>query len=71
MSVQVLQNGGILFNDSLDRLRGDAIVACQSGIPEDLVYYLRALERAYLDKLHQDHLRYAQEIGWKHQDPKP
>lgn len=63
---RVLENSGILFDDELDKLRAAAILACQDGLPEDLVYYLKALEAAYLGKVHAEHRRSAQEIGWKH-----
>lgn len=70
--MQIMPNRGILFNDSLDKLRGDAIVACQDGLPEALVYYLRALETSYLGMLHEQHKRSASDIGWKHiADPSP
>lgn len=71
MSVTVLPNTGILGNDHLDRLRGDALVATVNGLPEELVYYLRAIEGAYLDMKADQKRRAISEIGWKFVAPKP
>ncbi len=67
MSLHIKANSGIMLDDTLDRLRGDAIAACQGGLPEPLVYYLRSLEVRYLDLIHQQRLRSMQDITWKHQ----
>jgi hypothetical protein len=69
--MQVLPNTGILGNDSLDRLRGDALTACDDGLPEPLVYYLRAIEAAYLDMKAEQKRRSIREIGWKFTTRKP
>lgn len=68
--MQVLPNTGILGNDGLDRLRGDALTVCDAGLPEPLVYYLRALEESYLDMKAEQKKRSVREIGWKFTPPK-
>lgn len=70
MSLTIIPNSGIMSDDRLDKLRGDAISACVNGIPEPLVHYLHALERQYLDMRHNQKLESAREIGWKaNEDP--
>lgn len=73
MSITVLSNTGILGNDPLDQLRGQALVASGDGLPEALVYYLRALEGAYIDLRHVQKRKSLRDIGWKfnegHQHP--
>jgi hypothetical protein len=69
MSVSIVPNSGILFDDRLDRLRSDALMACQDGLPESLVYYLSALEVAFLERKLEEHRRSLRDIGWKHLPP--
>jgi hypothetical protein len=64
--MQVLPNTGIMHNDALDKLRGDAIIECRNGLPKPLVCYLNALESRYLDLIAQQHRRSALEVGWRH-----
>lgn len=66
MSVTLVPNSGILSNDHLDRLRGDAIGAHhETPLPDAVVHYLRALESDYLDRQHAEKKKWAREIGWK------
>lgn len=66
MSVTIVPNSGIMSDDRLDSLRGDAIAAHHdTPLPDAVVHYLRALESDYLDRLHQQKKRSAREIGWK------
>lgn len=69
MTFTIMPNTGILGDDSLDRLRGEAIVASQGGLPEQVVYYLRAIERRYMDMKNEQKLRALTEIGWPHVKP--
>ena len=65
MSITVVPNSGILRNDMLDRLRGDAILASSvKGLPEPVVYYIRALESAYMEHEHQRRKAALAEIKW-------
>jgi hypothetical protein len=66
MSVTLVPNSGIMSDDHLDKLRGEAIYAHHdTPMPDECVHYLRALEERYLDGLHQQKKRHAREIGWK------
>lgn len=65
MSVTVIPNRGIMFSDELDRLRVAAVMEHQQNtLPEAVVYYIRALEDLYLDRLHRDHKQSAAEVGF-------
>lgn len=63
--IQVIPNSGIFNDENLDRLRGEAIMASQGGLPEPLVYYLRALESRLLDFKAEAKQRAIREIAWK------
>jgi hypothetical protein len=66
VSVTVVPNSGILQDDYLDRLRGDALTASDAGLPEPLVYYLRALEKSFMTLKARERERWRNEIDWKH-----
>lgn len=66
MSVTVMPNSGILQDDRLDKLREDALIACPGGLPEELVYYLRALEKAFMDQKARERQEWRDKIDWKH-----
>lgn len=63
--ITVLPNTGILMNDALDKLRGDALRDAQSGLPESVVYYLRSLESAYMDMKLDQKRSALREVAWK------
>lgn len=65
MSVTIMPNTGILMDDNLDKLRRDALVEAQSGLPEAVVCYLRALESAYLGMKMEQKKSALRDIGWK------
>jgi len=63
--MQVMPNSGILSDDRLDKLRGEALTASDAGLPEAVVYYLRAIESAYLGLKQQQKMAALNEITWK------
>lgn len=65
MSVTILPNTGIMGDDRLDKLRGDALVEHHAAtLPEPVVYYLRALEARYMDLRNEEKRRALREVGW-------
>ena len=66
MSLHVVPNSGLFNNESLDRLRGEALTAFTgTEIPEVVVYYLRALESEVLSLKAEQKRRFATETGWR------
>lgn len=54
--MQTVPNSGLLGNDRLDEQRTSAIRALAARdmkLPEELVYYLRAIEDAFMDEREQ------------------
>lgn len=64
--MKLVPNSGIFNDDNLDRLRGDALMASEEGLPEPVVYYPRALESRLLDALIERKKAALRDIGWKH-----
>lgn len=64
--IRTVPNSGIFNDESLDRLRGEAIAASQNGLPEEVVYYLRALEARLLEVMFERKRADLTTIGWKH-----
>jgi hypothetical protein len=61
--MQVVPNSGIFNDPGLDSLRSTAI-ALQAELPEDVVYYLRALEGRLLELTYRSKQQAIRDIGW-------
>lgn len=63
--MRVVSNSGIFSDELLDALRGEAIADAQGGLPEAVVYYLRALEGQHLDLIASRKAQSLRDVGWK------
>ena len=63
--MQAVPNSGIMGDDRMDKLRGDAIVATREHpIPAEVGVYILELEVLYLGMRHQQKLQLLSEVGW-------